>query len=85
MPVEWYLRKQQIGSAFFNSDYLSAVSLDTKQYYSILQDIGVADQRDICVLVSIVHDAIMGAKREGRPTASLEDFLGWLERKRDGV
>ena len=83
MPVEWYLRKQQIAMAF--ADYLTVVSADTKQYYSILQDIRVADQRDICILISIVHDAIMSAKREGRPTASLEAFLDWLKRKRDGM
>ena len=84
MPYDWGWRKRQIGMAFRNAAYLSA-DTDEVLYNSILNQIGVADQRDICILISIVHDAIMGARREERPTTPLEEFLDWLERKRDGI
>ena len=74
MPQDWNRRKAIIGTAFRKAPYLPA-DADEVAYRNILASLPLHDQRDFCILVTIVRDAIMQARREERPTTPLDGFL----------
>lgn len=77
---DWNQRKREIGDAFRREDYLPHES-DPVRYAALLLRVGATTNRDVSVLISIVQDAIMMARRDERPTAPLDTFRDWLMRK----
>lgn len=73
-------RKQEIGMALRREAFLPHEA-DPEVYAAVLENIGVSSDRDVSILISIVQDAIMMARREERPTAPLDTFRDWLIRK----
>lgn len=70
-------RKHEIGTAFRRGPFLPN-EVDTARYEAVLKQTGVASAQDISILISVVQDAIMMARREERPTAPLDTFRDWL-------
>lgn len=83
MP-DWNRRKGEIGTAFRNAPHLPAEA-DADAYAAILVLTGVTTNRDMSIIITIVQDAIMQARREERPTTPLDSFLDWLEQVRNGA
>ena len=77
---DWSQRKREIGDAFRREAYLPHES-DPEQYAGLLGRVGATTNRDVSVLLSIVQDAIMMARRDERPTTPLDTFRYWLMRK----
>lgn len=78
MKQDWNQRKHEIGSALRNAQYLPAEE-NPEVYTEIVNSLGLRDQRDFCILICIVRDASMQARREERQTTPLDMFLDWLE------
>lgn len=74
-------RKQEIGIAFRNESFLPHEA-DPEIYQAVCQRVGATTMHDISILISIVQDAIMMARRDERPTTPLDTFRDWLIRKR---
>lgn len=81
--TDWNRRKREIGTAFRRARFLPPET-DPEAYQDILATLGLRDQRDLSILIAIVRDAIMQARREERPTIPLDTFLDWLEQKSVG-
>ena len=78
----WILKSWIERTAIIDSHTLLPADADDEAYKTILATLPLHDQRDFCILVTIVRDAIMQARREERPTTPLDGFLDWLERYR---
>lgn len=76
-------RKQEIGMAFRNEPYLPHEA-DPGIYEALCLRVGATSSHDISILISIVQDAIMMARRDERPTTPLDTFRDWLLRKQFG-
>ena len=79
---DWGRRKQELGTALFSASLPH--ESDAGTYAALLEKIGVRTRQDLSITISIIQDAIMTARREERPTTPLENFLYWLEGKREG-
>ena len=77
---DWNQRKHEIGTAFRKGPFVPG-EVDAERYEAVLKQAGVASNRDISILISVVQDAIMMARREERPTAPLDTFRDWLMMK----
>ena len=77
---DWNQRKREIGMAFLGESYLPHES-DPEQYAALLGRVGATTNRDVSILISIVQDAVMTARRDERPTAPLDTFRDWLMNK----
>ena len=84
MLTDWNERKHIISTAFRNAPELPA-DYDPAAYQELLATLPIHGQRDYAILVAIVRDAIMQARREGRQTKLLEGFLQWVERYRSRI
>lgn len=73
-------RKQEIGDAFRNEPYLPP-EVDPEIYEAVCRRVGATTSYDVSVLISVLQDAIMMARRDERPTAPLDTFRDWLMRK----
>jgi hypothetical protein len=73
-------RKLEIGGAFRNEPYLPHEA-DQEIYESVCLRVGATTSQDISILISVVQDAIMMARRDERPTTPLDTFRDWLMRK----
>lgn len=80
---DWNKRKQEIGMAFRNEPYLPHEA-DREIYEALCLRVGATSSHDISILISIVQDAIMMARRDERPTTPLDTFRDWLLRKQFG-
>ncbi len=77
-PVpDWNQKKQEIGKALRNESYLPQEA-DPELYEAICQRVGATTNHDVSILISVVQDAIMMARREEHPTTSLDTFRDWL-------
>lgn len=74
---DWNQRKQEIGGAFRNEPHLPHEA-DPEIYEAVCQRVGATTHHDVSVLISIVQDAIMMARRDERPTTPLDTFRDWL-------
>jgi hypothetical protein len=80
-PVpDWNKRKQEIGNALRNTSYLPHEA-DPEVYEALCLHVGATTNHDISILISVVQDAIMMARRDERPTTPLDTFRDWLMRK----
>ena len=77
---DWNQRKHEIGMAFRRCSHLPGEA-DAKAYEATLTQVGISSRRDLSILVSVVQDAVMMARREERPTAPLDTFADWLRLK----
>ncbi len=77
---DWNQRKHEIGMAFRKCPHLPGEA-DAKAYEALLTQMGISSRRDMSILVSIVQDVVMMARREERPTAPLDAFGDWLRIK----
>ena len=75
---DWTRRKLEIGNAFRRSAHLPHET-DEAAYRALLDQLGIETTQDMSIMISIVRDAVMGARREERPTVPLDTFLDWLE------
>ena len=73
-------RKQEIGNALRNEPYLPHEA-DPEIYEAVCLRVGATTSHDISILISVVQDAIMMARRDERPTTPLDTFRDWLLRK----
>lgn len=73
-------RKQEIGGAFRNEPHLPHEA-DQEIYAAVCLRVGATTSQDISILISVVQDAIMMARRDERPTTPLDTFRDWLMRK----
>ncbi|MBQ3480011.1 MAG: hypothetical protein IJH25_17840 [Clostridia bacterium] len=73
-------RKQEIGNALRNEPYLPHEA-DPEIYEAVCLHVGATTNHDIGILISVVQDAIMMARRDERPTIPLDTFRDWLMRK----
>ena len=80
--ADWGQRKREIGMALRQSAHLPHES-DPELYAALLEQIGIGTRQDLSILISVVNDAIMTARREERPTTPLDTFLDWLKDERD--
>ena len=78
--TDWNQRKREIGMRFKNEAFLPHES-DAGAYAALLGRLDVTTRRDVSILISIVQDAIMMARRDELPTAPLDTFRDWLIRK----
>jgi hypothetical protein len=74
---DWNQRKQEIGNALRNESHLPHEA-DPEIYEAVCLRVGATTNHDIRVLISIVQDAIMMARRDERPTTPLDTFRDWL-------
>lgn len=74
---DWTQRKQEIGTAFRRESFL-AQPADASVYDAALGRMGIVTNRDVSILLAIVQDAIMMARREALPTTMLDRFRDWL-------
>jgi len=74
---DWNERKREIGAAFRNEPYLPHEA-DAEIYEAVLRHTGAVTNRDVSILISIVQDAVMMARRDERPTVPLDTFRDWL-------
>jgi hypothetical protein len=65
----------------FRRESFLAQPADASVYDAALERMGIATNRDVSILLSIVQDAIMMARREESPTTPLDTFRDWLMRK----
>ena len=77
---DWNERKHEIGMAFRKCQHLPGEA-DAKAYETLLAQMGISSRRDISILVSVVQDVTMMARREERPTVPLDTFGDWLRIK----
>ena len=77
---DWNRRKQEIGSSFLRESFLPHEA-DPEAYEALLRRVGVTTRQDVSVLISIVQDAVMMARRDERPTVPLDTFRDWLNWK----
>lgn len=77
---DWNQRKHEIGMAFRRESFL-AQPADASVYDAALERMGIATNRDVSILLSIVQDAIMMARREALPTTMLDRFGDWLMKR----
>ena len=77
---EWNQRKHEIGMAFRRESFL-AQPADSSIYDAALRRMGITTNRDVSILLSIVQDTIMMARREALPTTTLECFGNWLMKR----
>lgn len=84
--VDWSKRKQEIGSIFRLAILSSPLpaEADAGFYEDLLDMMNITSVQDFAILYSTVEDAIMMARREKRPTGTLELFKGWLQKVRNG-
>ena len=75
--TDWNQRKREIGMRFKNEAFLPHES-DAGAYAALLGRLDVTTRRDVSILISIVQDAIMMARREALPTTMLDRFRDWL-------
>ena len=78
--LDWNQRKHEIGTAFCRQPILPPEA-DPQVYEGVLRSVGAVSKRDVSILISIVQDAIMMARREERPAVPLETFRDWLMKK----
>ena len=77
---DWNQRKYEIGTAFRLQPFLPHEA-DPQVYEGVLRNVGAVSNRDVSILISIVQDAIMMARREERPAVPLDTFRDWLMKK----
>ena len=78
--TDWNHRKREIGLRFRAEAFLPHES-DAVAYTALLSRLEVTTNRDVSILISIVQDAIMMARRDERPTSPLDTFRDWLIKK----
>lgn len=74
---DWNRRKYEIGTAFRKEAHLPHEA-DHEVYEAVLKRVGVTGDHDMRVMISILQDAIMMARRDERPAIPLETFRDWL-------
>lgn len=81
LPVaDWSRRKLEIDGAFRQSAPPPAEA-EPEAYEALLAEIGVVNKQDMNILISLMNDIIMAARRDERPATPLETFLDWLRYK----
>ena len=78
--TDWNHRKREIGLRFRGEAFLPHEA-DAAAYAALLSRLGVTTNREVSILISIVQDAIMMARRYERPTSPLDTVLDWLIKK----
>ena len=78
--TDWNHRKREIGMRFRAEAFLPHEA-DAAAYAALLSRLDVTTNRDVSILISIVQDAIMMARRDERPTSPLDTFRDWLIKK----
>jgi hypothetical protein len=78
--TDWNHRKREIGLRFRGEAFLPHEA-DAEAYAALLSRLGVTTNRDVSILISIVQDAIMMARRDERPSSPLDTFRDWLIKK----
>jgi hypothetical protein len=74
-------RKEEITQAFWRMEPSRARDKQ-KAYEMALVKIGITTPQDLEILISVVQDAIMRARREGLTAEQLVAFWAWLLEKR---
>jgi len=74
-------RKEEITQAFWRMEPSRARDKQ-KAYEMALVKIGITTPQDLEILISVVQDAIMRARREGLTAEQLVAFRAWLLEKR---
>ena len=74
-------RKEEITQAFWRMEPSRARDKQ-KAYEMALVKIGITTPQDLEILISVVQDAIMRARREGLTAERLVAFRAWLLKKR---
>jgi hypothetical protein len=77
---DWNQRKQEIGNTLRNESHLP-YEADPEIYEAVCLRVGATTNRDVSILISVVQDAIMMARRDECPTTPLDTFRDWLMRK----